>query len=247
MYLNEAGKQFPGVLCPPLMKYCFQPFLTRHCASNVLVSSGIISAMYTATIAIVCGYILGSFPSAYIAGRVRKGIDIRKVGTQNMGAMNVLYQVGATEGILVLLIDGAKGIGAILLARWLGLPMLIQLSAGGAAVIGHSFPVFLKFRGGIGGATSLGILLFLMPRAIPFYLGIAVVALLITRNLTFSYGAALGCFPFVGWLIYHSATLVTFSIVLLLFLLVNNVPGIKAIFKEGSHRAILRASLKDRR
>ena len=203
--------------------------------------------MYSATVAIVCGYIFGSFPSAYIAGRLRKGIDIRRVGTQNMGAMNVLYQVGVAEGILVLLIDAAKGIGAILLARWLGVTILIQLCAGAAAVIGHSFPVFLKFRGGKGGATSLGILLFLMPKAIPFYLGIVAVALVITRNLTFGYSVALGCFPFVGWLIYHSAVLITFSIVLLLFIVVNNVRGIKEIFREGWRRAILRASLKDRR
>jgi glycerol-3-phosphate acyltransferase PlsY len=203
--------------------------------------------MYTATIAIVCGYIFGSFPSAYIAGRLRKGIDIRKVGTQNMGAMNVLYQVGVAEGVLVLLIDAAKGIGAILLARWLGVPVFIQLCAGVAAVIGHSFPVFLKFHGGLGGATSLGILLFLMPEAIPFYVVITVVGLVITRNLTFAYGVAFSCFPFVGWLIYHSAAWVIFSIVLLLLVAANNIAGIKEIFRQGWRRAILRASLKDRR
>jgi glycerol-3-phosphate acyltransferase PlsY len=203
--------------------------------------------MYVATIVIVCGYILGSFPSAYIAGRVRKGIDIRQVGSRNMGTMNVLYQVGVAEGILVLLIDGAKGIAAILLARWLGLPTVIQLSAGVASVIGHSFPAFLKFRGGLGGATSLGILLFLMPKALPVYFIILLVALAITRNLTFGYGVALGCFPFAGWLFYDSATMVALSIALLVFLVLNNIPGIKAIFRQGWRRAILRASLKDRR
>jgi hypothetical protein len=94
---------------------------------------------------------------------------------------------------------------------------------------------------------SLGILLFLMPKAIPFYVVIAAVGVVITRNLTFGYSVALGCFPFVGWLTYHSTALVTFSIVLLLFLVVNNIPGIKKILREGWRRAILRASLKDRR
>ncbi len=203
--------------------------------------------MNTNTIALVCGYILGSFPSAYIASRLRKGIDIRRVGTKNMGAMNVLYQVGVAEGILVLMIDAAKGIGAILLARLLGVTILIQLCAGAAAVLGHSFPVFLKFRGGKGGAPSLGILLFLMPKAFPFYLGIAAVGVVITRNLTFGYSVALGCFPFVGWLTYHSTALVIFPIVLLLFHIGNNIPGIKKILREGWRRAILRANLKDRR
>ena len=114
-------------------------------------------------------------------------------------------------------------------------------------MIGHSFPVFLKFHGGLGGATSLGILLFLMPKAIPFYVVITVVGLVITRNLTFAYGVALGCFPFVGWLIYHSAAWVIFSIVLLLLVAANNIAGIKEIFRQGWRRAILRANLKDRR
>jgi glycerol-3-phosphate acyltransferase PlsY len=202
--------------------------------------------MFVAMIAIVCSYIIGSFPSAYVAGRVRRGIDIRNVGSRNMGTMNVLYQVGVAEGILVLLIDGAKGIAAILLARWLGLPMPIQLGAGVAALMGHRFPIFLKFCGGIGGATSMGILLFLMPKAILIYLAIVLVTLAITRNLTFSYGAALSCFPFVGWLIYDSTTLVAFSIVLLLFLAGNSVPGIKVIFSHGWRHAIVRTSLRDR-
>jgi glycerol-3-phosphate acyltransferase PlsY len=203
--------------------------------------------MHTATIAIVCGYIFGSFPSAYMAGRLRKGIDIRKVGTKNMGAMNVLYQVGIAEGILVLLIDVSKGIGAILLARWLGVSIIIQLCAAAAAVIGHNLPVFLKFRGGKGGATSMGILLFLMPKAILFYVGIAAVALLITRNLTFCYGAAFICFPFVGWLIYGSGILVIFSVVVLLFLGVNNIPGIMGVHRVGWRSAIFRTNLRDRR
>ena len=203
--------------------------------------------MYETTIAIVCGYIIGSFPSAYIAGRLRKGIDIRKVGTQNMGTMNVLYQVGVVEGISVLLLDMAKGVLAILLARWLGATTLIQFCTAAAAVIGHNFPIFLKFRGGKGGATSLGILLFLIPKAIPFYIGILIISLVFTRNLTFSYGVALGCFPLVAWLIYDSAALTVFSIAILLFIAVNNVPGIMKVIREGWHSAIIRTSLKDRR
>ncbi len=164
-----------------------------------------------------------------------------------MGTMNVLYKVGVADGILVLLIDGAKGIAVILLARWLGLSVPVQLCAGVAAVIGHRFPVFLKFRGGIGGATSLGILLFLMPKALLVYPAIVLVTLAVTRNLTFSYGAALICFPFVGWLIYDSATLVAFSVMLLLFITVNSISGIRVILREGWRHGILRASLKDRR
>jgi len=200
-----------------------------------------------AILAITCGYLLGSFPTAYLAGRLKKGIDIRQVGSHNMGTMNVLYEVGIAEGILVFIIDIGKGIAPIIFARWLGMPLLMQFGAGVAALIGHTFPVFLKFRGGKGGATSIGILCFLMPEAIPFYFGIAAVSLLITRNLIFGYVIAFASFPLIGWLSYHSGTLVALSVTIILFLLANNIPGIKKIYARGDYRhTIFHSSIKDR-
>lgn len=205
--------------------------------------------MVNASIAIISGYLLGSIPSAYIAGRLKKGIDIREVGSKNMGAMNVYYEVGLVEAIPVLLTDVGKGIGAILLARWLGVSLVFQLSAGLAAVIGHSFPVFLKFRGGKGGATTIGILLFLTPKAIPFWLAICLIALLITHNFTFCYSIAFICFPFVAWLIYHSTAMIAFSIGLPIFVGTNYIPRFKEMFmKAGGNwsKVIKRSSTKER-
>ncbi len=68
--------------------------------------------VYMAVAVVLCGYILGCFPSAYIAGRLRKGVDIREVGSRGMGAMNVLREVGIAEFILVLLADVGKGVGS---------------------------------------------------------------------------------------------------------------------------------------
>ncbi|UCC16295.1 MAG: glycerol-3-phosphate acyltransferase, partial [Dehalococcoidales bacterium] len=119
----------------------------------------------SSVIAIVCAYLLGSLPFAYIITRKIKGEDIREVGTRNMGAMNTIYRVGFRWGLLVLLLDMAKGAVAILIARWLDTPENIQLAAAGVSIIGHMFPVFLKFRGGKGGATAVGILALLMPKA----------------------------------------------------------------------------------
>ena len=103
-------------------------------------------------IAIIIGYLLGSFPSAYLAGRLRKGIDIREVGSKNMGAMNVFYEVGPMEAALVTLADLGKGVAAILLVRWLldTTPTWpFDFLTGAAAVMGHIFPIFLKFHGGL--------------------------------------------------------------------------------------------------
>jgi glycerol-3-phosphate acyltransferase PlsY len=200
-------------------------------------------------IAVVCGYLLGSIPSAYIAGRLKKNIDIREVGSKNMGMLNVLYEVGPKEAVLVLLADASKGIAAILIARWLGVPLVFQLLTGAAAVVGHAFPVFLRFRGGTGGATTVGILLFLIPKAVPFFIAVAAIGLIITRNPMFCYSIALVVLPFVAWLIYHSVPLTAFSVGLPVFVGINYIPRFKRMHAAAHgnwRRIIMRKSLKER-
>jgi glycerol-3-phosphate acyltransferase PlsY len=211
-------------------------------------------------IAIVIGYLLGSIPSAYLAGRLRKGVDIREVGSKNMGAMNVYYEVGLVEAVLVTLVDLGKGVGAILLVRWLSdTPLTSQFDfltglTGAAAVIGHVFPVFLKFRGGKGAATAIGILLFLLPWAVPFLFIVFAIALRITRNPTFSYSLILIVFPFVAGFIYvdrygEPLALVFYSIGLGVFLGLQYIPRIKEMHgKAGGdwRKVIRRRSLRER-
>lgn len=207
-----------------------------------------ISQILLIAIAIIGAYLIGSFPSAYIAGRLRKGIDIRKVGSRGMGAMNVFYQVGFVEGLLVLAVDIGKGAAAVALARWLGVPVVAQLFAGAAAVAGHGFTVFLKFRGGRGGATCIGILAFIMPWGIPFYAAIFGISLLLTRYPTLSYSIAFLAFPFTAWLKYHSPELIVFSIGILLLPLIKYIPRIKEMRSAGGNwrHVLLRKGLKDR-
>ncbi len=199
-------------------------------------------------IAIIGSYLLGSIPSAYIAGRLRKGIDIRQVGSRNMGAMNVFYKVGIVSGLSVLAVDIGKGAAAVALARWLGVPVIVEILSGATAVIGHGFPVWLKFRGGRGGATLIGVLVFLMPWGIPIGLAIFGLLLLLTRFPTLSYSIALICFPFIAWLIYHRGDYVVFSSLMLLIPLIRYIPRIKEMrAKSGSWRRLaLRKNLKDR-
>ena len=206
-----------------------------------------IEILYIA-IALICAYLIGSFPSAYLMGRLRKGVDIREVGSRNMGAMNIFYQVGFVEGLMVLAVDIGKGAAAVALARWLGVPMIVELFAGLIVIIGHGFSVFLRFRGGRGGATLIGVFAFLMPWGIPFYLAIFGLGLLITHYPTLSYGVAFICFPFTAWLAYHSIALIIFSICILLFPAIKYIPRIKEMrAKGGSWRHVaVRKDLKDR-
>jgi acyl phosphate:glycerol-3-phosphate acyltransferase len=212
-------------------------------------------------IAIIVGYVFGSVPAAYLAGRLRKGIDIRHVGSRNMGAMNVFYEVGAMEAVLVTLADLGKGIGAILLVRWLSgvtpitsFDILRDGLTATAAILGHIFPVFLKFRGGKGAATAIGILIFFMPWAVPFLFIVFFAALLITRNPTFSYSLLLIVFPFVAGFIYvdhydQPLSLVFYSTGVGIFLGIQYVPRLKEMHSKtgGDWRKVIRRrSLKER-
>lgn len=199
-------------------------------------------------LAIICGYVIGSFPSAYLVARWKKGVDIRQVGSRNMGAMNVFYTVGFVWGLLVLVFDIGKGTASVALARYLGVPEVVQLLAGLAAVLGHSFPIFLNFRGGRGGATCIGILVFLMPWGIPFYLGIFLVSLAITKYPTLSYSVAFLCFPFIAWLVYEKGEFIIFTVLILLLLAFRYIPRIKEMRAKGGswQHVFYRKGLRDR-
>ena len=108
---------------------------------------------------LVLGYLLGSIPSGWLAGRWLKGIDLRELGSGSTGATNVLRQVGKGPALVVFLIDVGRGAAAVLIARALGLGDWIQVLAGLTALAGHIWPVWLGFKGGKAVATGLGLFL----------------------------------------------------------------------------------------
>ena len=108
---------------------------------------------------LILGYLLGSIPSGWLAGRWLKGIDLRELGSGSTGATNVLRQVGKGPALVVFLIDVGKGAAAVLIARALGQGDWIQVLAGLTALAGHIWPVWLGFKGGKAVATGLGMFL----------------------------------------------------------------------------------------
>jgi glycerol-3-phosphate acyltransferase PlsY len=203
-------------------------------------------------IAVILAYLIGSFPSAFLVARVSKGIDIRTVGSRNMGAMNTFYKVGFWWGMFVLLLDIGKGAVAVAAAWHLTHTDYLQLAAGAAAVLGHSFPVFLKFKGGKGGATCIGVLVYLMPWGAPIYLALFGLIMLITRFPTLSYGIAFLCFPVVAALLYsdHGPAYIIYSLLLLIIPLVRYIPRVSEMRKGagtgGWKHVAMRRNLKDR-
>ena len=105
------------------------------------------------------GYLLGSMPNGYLAGRWLKGIDLRQCGSGSTGATNVLRNVGKGPALVVFLLDVSKGALAVLLAKSFGLNDWVQVLAGLAALAGHIWPVWLGWKGGKAVATGLGMFL----------------------------------------------------------------------------------------
>ena len=178
--------------------------------------------------AIIIGYLLGSIPSAYIMARMRKGTDIRQIGVGNMGAANTFREIGVWEGIVVLLADAAKGAAAVFIAQSLNVTELWVLGAGFAALVGHNFPVFLRFKGGIGSATAIGIFLILVPKEMCIAFGIMVIPLLITRNAhKIAYVLAIGFvfMPLLIWLFRESAILALYSLAIIIFIGLRTKPN----------------------
>lgn len=125
-------------------------------------------------------YFFGSIPSGVWIGKTFKGIDIRTVGSKNSGATNAYRNLGAVYGIMTLVIDALKGYLPLLVASKMGVSEKYIVVIGLIAILGHSFSCFLNFKGGKGVATSLGVFLFLAPKAI----GIATLGFLIVVFFT---------------------------------------------------------------
>mgnify|MGYP006266735899 CR=1 FL=1 len=191
-------------------------------------------------LSIIIGYLLGSIPTAYIVSRVRKGIDIRTVGNGNMGAANVMREIGTPEGIFVGLIDITKGAGAILIAQTLNISELWVFGAGFAALVGHNFPVFADFRGGRGTATAIGIFLVLAPQSALVTLVIVVIPFFATikSSAAILIGVTLGCLgfallPLFVWLLEGSLMLVCYTLTIDIFMVVRNLSRIRRVLAKG--------------
>jgi len=199
-------------------------------------------------IAGLVGYLLGSCPNGLIVSRAR-GVDIRKHGSGNIGATNVLRVLGRKWGYLVFALDAAKGLVAVRLAYFiahaiqpaLAHPELIGIAAGVACILGHTFPVWLGFRGGKGVATSAGVLLGLMPIAV---VSVFVVWLLLFKTTLYVSVASIGAavsLPIFVLLYLHfkmltGASLLPFSILIAAVVIWRHRSNMQRLFQGKEQR-----------
>ena len=169
---------------------------------------------------VVLAYLMGSIPFSYLIVKARTGKDVRTLGSGNAGATNVTRAAGKAAGILAGLLDVGKGAAAVLAARALGAPPAVTGAVAFAAVLGHCHPLFLRFRGGKGGATGGGVLAVLAPPAA--LLSVLVLVLMVLWKRYISLGTVtaaavspllvlllqrLGMLPGGGWLPFTTAAI----------------------------------------
>ena len=183
----------------------------------------------------IVSYLLGSIPTGFLVAKA-KGVDIRSVGSGNIGATNVFRILGKPAGIFVLVVDGLKGYAACAWVSNLILQYLadrstdqnyLRIVAGLCAVVGHNYTCWLNFKGGKGIATSAGVLAALVPWAFVIGLSIWIIVSALTRYVSLGSMAASFSLPFTTWLANYPPTLIVFTAIM----------GALAIYK---HKANIR-------
>ena len=151
-------------------------------------------------------YLLGGVPFGYLLVKLKTGEDVRSMGSGNIGATNVVRTTGRAIGILTLLLDIGKGYLSVwLMARFTGSDVLWTSAAAVVVMLGHAFPIFLKFKGGKAVASFIGAYLALAPAPLFACLALLVIVVAVTRYISLGSILAAGLFPFAVWLILHPA------------------------------------------
>ncbi|MFC1928062.1 glycerol-3-phosphate acyltransferase [Chloroflexota bacterium] len=201
--------------------------------------------MINGVISVIIAYLLGSIPAAYVITRLATGKDIRQLGGGNVGARNVFQKVGKGAGVAVAIFDIGKGAAAVAIAYWLsgspsmqliGVPQMFVLAAGLAVVAGHMWSIFLKFTGGNGLATSLGVLSILLTRELLIVLAITLIFVVLTHNYVLSVNMSFLLIPISAWLLGESGLFIVFTILLILIMALHFLPTARAAFADAGSR-----------
>ena len=198
----------------------------------------------------IAGYLLGSIPFGFLLVKFFRGEDIRLTGSGNIGATNVARSGARGLGILTLAMDAFKGLAAVGIAWGLsqsGLnacsggaclpPKLLMSAAALAAVLGHMFPVWLKFKGGKGVATALGVFVLLYPTALLFSLAVFILIVAATRYVSLGSILAAIAFPPAAYVLNHASWQALLSVCAIVLLIIGkHRQNIRRLVAGKEHR-----------
>ena len=195
---------------------------------------------------ILFGYAVGSVPFAYLLAR-RAGIDVRVAGSGNVGAANVLRTTGTPLGLMVMMLDVGKG-AATVLAAYLGAGSPSSMAAAGAAaIVGHIYPIWLRFHGGKGVAVAAGVFSVLAPFAAMLAAGVFFATVWLSRIVSLGSVAATLTLPSVAWLAGSSPPVLAAAIGAGALILFRHRANIRRIFRGTERRVALVSRSADRR
>lgn len=188
-------------------------------------------------ILLIAAFVLGSIPFGIITAKV-KGIDLKKVGSGNIGATNVLRSLGRWPAVITLLGDILKGTLAVAIGKYSGVEPLYEGLIGIAAILGHNFSIFLGFKGGKGVATSLGVLLMYTPNVALVTLIVWIGVVLFTKYSSLGAIVSFALLPLNIMLFdFQDKTKFFISILISLFIIIRHKDNIKRLMK-GTERKI---------
>jgi glycerol-3-phosphate acyltransferase PlsY len=207
-----------------------------------MITVSIVAFIVTA----LAAYLLGSIPTGFLVAKAR-GLDIRSVGSGNIGATNVFRHLGVPAGVLVLVADAAKGWLAVAVAARLILGWLfpaggaetrewLRICAGFSAILGHNYTCWLHFKGGKGVATSAGVLEALAPWALLIIFGVWLVVVALSRFVSLASIAASVTLPFAAWLTTRDAALTAATALMTVLAVYKHRANIKRLLSGTESR-----------
>ncbi|MFZ1300683.1 MAG: glycerol-3-phosphate 1-O-acyltransferase PlsY [Leptotrichiaceae bacterium] len=205
---------------------------------------------------ILIAYVLGSIPNALWVGKTFKNIDVREHGSKNTGSTNAARVLGAKLGIFTLILDILKGalptylgivLGADLLTRMTGIDKLDVIVIGMAAILGHTFSLFLKFKGGKAVATTLGVFLVLVPYAILILLVIFFVIFGLTRYVSLASIISAVVLPIAVYFTTRHIPLTVLGIIIGLLVIIRHKENIKRLINGTESKLSFSKDKKDKK
>lgn len=197
-------------------------------------------------------YLLGSVPAAYLAARLSQGMDIRQYGSGSVGVSNLFRSTTRWAVIPVTIFDLGKGMVVVWVAQWLGMGIAQQVATGLAAIIGHNWPVFLRFNGGRGVLTTLGVALILplinnfVPWGIITFLALAGAGFLVLHNIPVGVGAGIAALPLVSWGLGEPFPLVVGYLAMFLLMILRRLVAPQTAAQVNKKQLLLNRLLFDR-
>lgn len=180
--------------------------------------------------AVIVGYFLGSIPTGYLVGKLMCGIDIRQFGSKNIGTTNMFRTLGPKPAGLVLLVDVLKGVAAVAFARYYtNGDITAQILAGVMSVIGHNYSCWLGFKGGRGVATSLGVVIMLMPLTSLLVFIIWAIIVYATRYVSLGSITGAACTPLLAWYFAYDIKVQILALVMAILVIAGHKDNIKRL------------------